>query len=76
VSLVFQNAPIRQALMDVARQGRLRMEMAEGLGAERISRDVRGVPARAAFRAIAEAGGYEVTERDGVFHVARRAGAR
>ena len=71
VSLVFQNAPIRQALMDVAKQGGLRLEMAEGLGAERISRDVRGVPARAALRAIAEAGGYRLAEENGVFRVSR-----
>jgi len=71
VSLVFQNASIRQALMDIANQGHLRLEMAAGLGTERISRDVRGVPARAALRAVAEAGGYTVTEKDGVFSVSR-----
>jgi len=71
VSLVFQNAPVRQALMDISRQADLRMEMAEGLGTERITRDVRGIPARAALRSVAEAAGYSVTERDGVFHVTR-----
>lgn len=71
VSLVFQNAPIRQALMDIANQAHLRLEVPEGLGTERISRDVRGVPARAALRAVAEAGGYTVTEQDGVFRVSR-----
>ena len=71
VSLVFQNAPVRQALMDIARQADLRMEMAEGLGTERITRDLRGIPARAALRSVAEAAGYTLTERDGVFHVTR-----
>jgi Putative zinc-finger len=73
VNLVFKNVPIREALMDVARQAKLRLEMAEGLGTEVISRDVRGVPARAALRAIAEAGGYEVTEKEGVYRVTRSA---
>jgi len=71
VSLVFKNVPIRQALMDIGRQAKLRVEIPEGLGAERISRDVRGVPAKAALRAIAEAGGYSVTEAEGVYTIKR-----
>ena len=71
VSLVFKNVPIRQALMDIAKQAKLRIEIPEGLGTERVSRDVRSVPAKAALRAVAEAGGYSVTEADGVFRIAR-----
>ena len=75
VNLVFQNAPIRQALMDIAKQAHLRLEIPEGLATERISRDVRGVPARAALRAVAEAGAYQITEDKGVFRVSRAANA-
>jgi hypothetical protein len=75
VSLVFKNVPIRQALMDIARQAKLRIEIPQGLGTERVSRDVRNVPAKAALRAVAEAGGYTVTEADGVYKVARSADA-
>jgi hypothetical protein len=71
VNLVFKNAPVRQALLDIARQAGLRIEMAEGLGSERITQDVRGVPARAALRAVAEEGGYELEEAGGVFKVTR-----
>ena len=73
VNLVFKNAPVRQALLDIAKQAGLRIEMAEGLGRERISQDVRGVPARAALRAVAEEGGYQVDEAGGVFKVTRAA---
>ena len=73
VSLVFKNVPIRQALMDIGRQAKLRVEIPEGLGSERVSRDVRGVPAKAALRAVAEAGGYSVTEADGVYKIKRAA---
>lgn len=72
VSMVFKNTPIRQALMDIARQAALRIEIPEGLGTERISRDIRNVPAKAAVQAIAESGGYTVTEADGVFKVGRK----
>jgi hypothetical protein len=71
VNLVFKNAPVRQALLDIAKQAGVRLDMAEGLGAERISQDVRGVPARAALRAVAESGGYRVEETGGVFKVTR-----
>ncbi len=74
VSMVFKNTPIRQALMDIARQAKLRIEIPEGLGTERISRDIRNVPAKAAVRAIAESGGYTVTEAEGVFRIARKSG--
>jgi len=73
VNLVFKNAPVRQALLDIARQAGVRVEMAEGLGAERISEDVRGVPARAALRAVAESGGYQVDEVGEVFRITRAA---
>jgi len=73
VNLVFKNAPVRQALMDIAGQAGLRLEMAEGLGAERITQDVRGVPARAALRTVAEEGGYQVEEVGGVFRITRAA---
>jgi hypothetical protein len=53
VNLILRNTPVRQALMDIARQASLRMEMAEGLGAERKPRR-RGVR-RAALRTVAEA---------------------
>ncbi len=72
VSLVFKNTPIRQALMDIAKQASLRIEIPQGLGAERISRDIRGVPAKAAIRAVAESGGYTVTEADGIFKISRK----
>jgi anti-sigma factor RsiW len=71
VSLVFKNAPVRQALLDIARQAGLRIEMAEDLGRERINQDVRGVPARAALRAVAEEGGCQVEEEGGVFKITR-----
>jgi len=73
VNLVFKNASVRQALLDIAKQAGLRLEMAEGLGAERTSQDVRGVPARAALRAVAETGGYQVDEVGEVFRVTRTA---
>jgi hypothetical protein len=75
VRLVFRNAPVRQALMDIARQAGLRLEMAEGLGTEKVTQDVRGVPARAALRAVAEGGGYQVEEANGVFRVTRGSAA-
>ena len=74
VNLVFKNAPVRQALLDIAKQAGLRIEMAEGLGAEKVSQDVRGVPARAALRAVAEQGGYQVDEAGEVFTVTRASG--
>lgn len=71
VHLVFKNATVRQALLDIARQGGLRIEMAEGLGSERISHDVRGVPAKAALRTVAEEAGYNVEEIGDVFRITR-----
>ena len=76
VSIVFKNTPIRQALMDIAKRGKLRIEIPQGLGTERISRDIRSVPAKAAIRAVAESGGYTVTEADGVFKVSRKSGGQ
>jgi hypothetical protein len=61
--------------MDIARQAGLRLEMAEGLGTEKVTQDVRGVPARAALRAVAEGGGYQVEEANGVFRVTRGSAA-
>ncbi|MGQ9729918.1 MAG: anti-sigma factor family protein [Candidatus Zipacnadales bacterium] len=76
INLVFKNTPLRQALLDVAKQAGLRLEMAEDLGHERVSRDVRGVPARAALRALAEAGGYVVEEVNGVFRIRQASESR
>jgi hypothetical protein len=72
VSIVFKNTPIRQALMDIGKQAKLRIEIPQGLGAERISRDIRGVPAKAALQAVAESGGYTVTEAAGVYRISRK----
>jgi hypothetical protein len=74
ISIVFKNTPIRQALMDIGAKAKLRIEIPEGLGTERISRDIRNVPAKAAVRAIAESGGYTVTEADGVYKITRGSG--
>ena len=69
VDIVFNGTPIRRALADIARKTGVRITVDESVGEERIRKDLRGIPAGAAIRAIADSAGYAVDEQDGVFRI-------
>ncbi|NGZ85241.1 type II secretion system protein GspD [Duganella aceris] len=68
VSLVFRDTPIAQLFEMISRKERINIVLGRGVSGN-VSIDLYDLPLRRAIYAIAEAGGYLVSEREGGYYI-------
>lgn len=73
IRLKFRNTPVREALTRIAAASGMKVTLSDEVDSQRTTHDFSaGVPAKEALVTVAEAGGYQVRERNGRFVVEKR----
>lgn len=72
ITTVFRDTPIRQALLQIARQGRVSLVLGTGVGGHRVNYSCTDVPASSVVRILAETYGFDVEFTDDTYHVRTR----
>lgn len=73
ITTVFRDTPIRQAFLQIARQGRVSLVLGADVGGHRVNYSCTDVPAGSVVRILAETYGFDVELTDDTYHVRARA---
>ncbi len=69
VSLVLNETPLREALLQIAREGRINLVVTSDVGGERVTYSCVDTPAGAVVRILAGNYGYQVEFRDDTYYI-------
>jgi hypothetical protein len=72
VTVTFKETPLRQAFLELARQGRISLVLASTVGNERVTYSCIETPAGSVVRILAETHGYEITVEDNSYYISKK----
>ncbi len=69
ITVTFKETPLRQALLQIARQGRVNLVLGSGVSGQRVTYSCLDTPAGSVIRILADADGYQVEFQDNTYYI-------